>query len=227
MLPIEVRAQMEEEFSWRKQEMIFFKNILNEIEKDDKKDKYRKSLVVMLYSHFEGFCKTILLIYVDYINSLNLKRKEVNEHLRAASMNNIFNSYDNLDRKCDTFRRTLPDDKVIHKEFRKIDFILQFNDFLEEINKLEDNIINTESNLKFAILQKNLYRLGIDYNQFKPFERNINELVNLRNSIAHGSEKMGIGERKYNELENSVFNIMSNLILLINTIVVEEKYKSS
>ena len=227
MLPIEVRAQMEEEFSWRKQEMIFFKNILNEIEKDDKKDKYRKSLVVMLYSHFEGFCKTILLIYVDYINSLNLKRKEVNEHLRAASMNNIFNSYDNLDRKCDTFRRTMPDDKVIHKEFRKIDFILQFNDFLEEINKLEDNIINTESNLKFAILQKNLYRLGIDYNQFKPFERNINELVNLRNSIAHGSEKMGIGERKYNELENSVFNIMSNLILLINTIVVEEKYKSS
>lgn len=226
MLPIEVREQMEEEFSWRKQEMIFLKNMLAEINKEDSQDKYRKSLIVMLYSHFEGFCKTSLLIYVNYINSLNLKRKEVNENLRAASMNDIFKKYDNPDKKCDIFRRTLPDDTVIHKEFRKVDFVIQFNDFLEEINRLDDDIINTESNLRFPILQKNLYRLGIDYEKFRPFEKNINQLVNLRNSIAHGSEKMGIKENVYNKLENSIFDTMNNLILIINEIVQEEQFRS-
>lgn len=227
MLPIEVREQMEAEFTWRKQEMIFLRNILGEINKEENQDKYRKSLVVMLYSHFEGFCKTSLLIYVNYINSLNLKRKEVNENLRAASMNNIFKKYDNPDRKCDIFRTTLPDDTSIHKEFRKVDFIIQFNEFLEDINKLDDDVINTESNLKFTILQKNLYRLGIDYVEFKSFEKDINQLVNLRNSIAHGSEKMGIKKHLYDKLENSVFNTMNNLILIINKIVLEERFKSS
>lgn len=225
MLAEDVRAQMEEELTWRKQEMMFLKNILSEISKQDKQDKYRKSLVVMLYSHFEGFCKTILLIYVNYINCLNLKRKEVNENLRAASMNEIFKSYDNPDRKCDIFKRTLPDDPIIHKEFRKVDFIIQFNEFLDEINKLPDDVINTESNLKFHILQKNLFRLGIDFEDFRQFEKNINQLVNLRNSIAHGSEKMGVKEKLYNSLESNIYDTMNKLILIIDNIILEEKFK--
>ena len=45
----ELRAALEVEFAWRQGELAFFKNQLNEIAKENK-NKYRKSLVLILYS---------------------------------------------------------------------------------------------------------------------------------------------------------------------------------
>ncbi len=45
----ELRAALEVELAWRQEELAFFKNQLNEIAKENK-NKYRKSLVLILYS---------------------------------------------------------------------------------------------------------------------------------------------------------------------------------
>ena len=50
---------MEIELAWRQEEIAFFKNQLNYVT-EDKKGKYRKSLVLILYSHFEGYTKICL-----------------------------------------------------------------------------------------------------------------------------------------------------------------------
>ena len=100
----EFRAEMEIELAWRQEEIAFFKNQLNYVT-EDKKGKYRKSLVLILYSHFEGYTKICLQTYIQYINSQNLDRRDVNFGLMVAGMNKEFLAYENLDRKCDIFRK--------------------------------------------------------------------------------------------------------------------------
>lgn len=221
----DIRAEMEQELNWRIDEIRFLKNQIFNFNKTLEKEKFRKAMVVMLYSHFEGFLKTVLLIYIKSINDLNLFRKDVNENLQAASMHNIFKLYDDKDRKCKIFKRELPDDKNIHRNFRQVDLLIQLSEFLDESLKLEDTIIDTESNLKSHILRKNLFRIGINHEAFKEHEKNIDMLVNLRNSIAHGSERMGIKETDYEKLEKSVLEIMDGSILILIDQLKNEKYK--
>ncbi|MCI8917415.1 MAG: hypothetical protein HFH29_01340 [Eubacterium sp.] len=54
----ELRAALEIELAWRQEELAFFKNQLNEIA-EEHKNKYRKSLVLILYSHLEGYIKFV------------------------------------------------------------------------------------------------------------------------------------------------------------------------
>ena len=140
----EFRAQLESELMWRQEDIAFFKNRLNDIEEDNK-DRYRKSLVLILYSHFEGFVKISFQIYIGYINSCNLKRKEVVTELQASSLQHEFNAYDNLDRKCEVFRRALPEDKEVHRLFRRIDLISSLSSFIDLPLAIPDSIIDTES----------------------------------------------------------------------------------
>lgn len=182
----EFRANLESELAWRQEELAFFKNQLNDIS-EDHRNKYRKSLVLILYSHLEGYIKLSLQTYVQYINSLSLSRDMVVTGLRAASMNKEFNAYDNLDRKNEVFRRKLPEDSNLHRFFRRVDFISQYEEFVGQDLEIDDSIINTESNMWYIVLQKNLYKLGLPIDLFQEFESDIDALVNRRNSIAHGN----------------------------------------
>lgn len=211
----EIRAEMEEELTWRQREIVFLKNVMVGITKEEDKERYRKSLIVMLYAHFEGFCKTCLLIYVKAINDLNLTRKEANDSLVASSMEGIFNGYYNLDKKCKIFKRELPNDTGLHKFYRRTDLVVQFNEFLEQKLVIDDNVINTESNLWYHVLKKNLFKLGIDYTVFDQYQSSINTLVNKRNSIAHGSEKFGIAESEYKKIQDDIIETMNNIIKIL------------
>lgn len=211
----EIRAEMEEELTWRQREIVFLKNVMVGITKEEDKERYRKSLIVMLYAHFEGFCKTCLLIYVKAINDLNLTRKEANDSLVASSMEGIFNGYYNLDKKCKIFKRELPNDTGLHKFYRRTDLVVQFNEFLEQKLVIDDNVINTESNLWYHVLKKNLFKLGIDYTVFDQYQSSINTLVNKRNSIAHDSEKFGIAESEYKKIQDDIIETMNNIIKIL------------
>ena len=184
-----------------------------------KKDIYRKSLVVMLYAHYEGFTKMCFSIYIKFVNSLNLKRINIRHkpELIASSMNKVFKKYDDKDRKNELFKRSSQDDKSIHSIYRRADLINGFNEYLEEIIEIDDDVINTESNLWSHVLEKNFYKLGIKHDIFKASYKDIDKLVNLRNSIAHGSEKRGINEKFYDHLEKTIIkNTMERLILIFS-----------
>lgn len=221
----EIRAEMEEELTWRQREIVFLKNVMVGITKEEDKERYRKSLIVMLYAHFEGFCKTCLLIYVKAINDLNLTRKEANDSLVASSMEGIFNGYYNLDKKCKIFKRELPNDTGLHKFYRRTDLVVQFNEFLEQKLVIDDNVINTESNLWYHVLKKNLFKLGIDYTVFDQYQSSINTLVNKRNSIAHGSEKFGIAESEYKKIQDDIIETMNNIIKILMKNLKDESFK--
>ena len=64
----ELREELETELAWRQEELAFFKNQLNEIAENNK-NKYKKELILILYSHIEGYIKIYLQTYIQYINS--------------------------------------------------------------------------------------------------------------------------------------------------------------
>jgi len=213
-----LREEIENELTWRSNEFRMLKNNISNIIKEEDKLKYRKSLVVMLYANFEGFCKISLLVYVKYLNSLNIKRKDIynKPELIASSMNEIFKLYDDKDRKCQVFKSKLPNDKNLHSVYRRTSLISEFENFMDESINLKEEVINTESNLWSHVLSKNLYILGINHDMFKQYNGDIDRLVNMRNSIAHGSERKGITEKSLEKLEKCILrDVMPKIITLL------------
>ena len=223
----DLRAELEEELAWRQEDFAFFKNQLNSISDEVKKDRYRKSLVLILYSHMEGYIKIALQTYIKYINAQNLPRKDVIPGLMAASMNQEFNAYDNLDKKCAIFRRELPEDNVLHRFCRRVDFLDQLEDFKNEPLIIEDSVINTESNLRHVVLQKNLYKIGLPVNMFDQYHRDIDALVNRRNSIAHGDSRSGVTSQEFSNWEGKIYRVMDDITRLIYDYANHKQYLQS
>lgn len=108
--------------------------------------------------HIEGYIKIALQTYAKFLNSKNLCRKDVVSDLIASCIHIEFTAYDNLDKKSQVFRSTLPTDENLHRFARRVEFVERIEDFLEQPLVIADSVINTESNLRFVVLQKNLYQ---------------------------------------------------------------------
>ena len=219
----EFRAALEAELAWRQEELAFFKNQLNEIS-DEEKNKYRKSLVLILYSHMEGYIKICLQTYIQYINSQELCRKDVKTGLIVASMHKEFIAYENLERKSEFFRKELPDDTRLHRLYRRVDFMEKVDNFKEQKLYIEDQIIDTESNLWYIVLQKNLYKIGLPINLFDGYQSAIDPLVNRRNSIAHGNFRSGVTAEEFSNWEIKVSDILSGVTRLLYDYANNKKY---
>lgn len=190
-------------------------------------DCYRKALVLILYSHFEGFCKDILTEYVNYINSQELSTAYITPPLKAAAMSEKFSAYDNTDQKCRIFKNLLPDDEKLHKYSRRIDFINEIPKFFSEKAELPaETIVDPESNLKATILKKILFTLGLDHTLCDEVLSNkISRLLEFRNQIAHGSFKdKGITESQYLLVENSTTSLMEDIKCLVIKAATNKEY---
>lgn len=221
----DIIAEMEDELEWRLNEVKLLKNNITKMRKENEKDKCRKALVVMLYSHFEGFYKTCLLIYINFINNLQISRIEANINLATVSMEHILNQYDDINKKSKIFKKKFPDDSKLHKLSRRVDLIEGLDMILNETLIIKDNVIELDSNLNYNVLQKNLYKIGISHDCFKNYQEDIDTLVNYRNSIAHGQLKSGIEEKNYLKLENSVREVMKGIIRQLSKNLIEGNYK--
>lgn len=205
------RAQLEEDLAWRTEEILFFQNQCAIIEKEDQKEKFRRALVLLLYSNFEGFCKFGFSLYVDAINQEAIDCKDANYAIAAASLSDVFVSLRNGTKKAKEFQNDSPDDTKLHRFARDREFIERAFEFLARKVNIPDEVIDTESNLKPVVLRKNLYRLGLPHDQFASLEPGIELLLNLRNKIAHGETKQGIPVNLYEKLRTSAFDIMSGI----------------
>lgn len=79
-----IRAELEQDLAWRVEEVRFFHNqgiSLN----DENMRRYRRALILILYSHFEGFCKFCFLHYIKTLNGLGVKCSEANYALASCS----------------------------------------------------------------------------------------------------------------------------------------------
>ncbi|HEY4034832.1 MAG TPA: MAE_28990/MAE_18760 family HEPN-like nuclease [Ktedonobacteraceae bacterium] len=221
----EINALLEDELAWRQDEIRFLHNQLSYITKEEDQKRYRKALVVMLYSHFEGFCKTAFSIYANAINQEELTCSHVTDQIIASSLAIVFREFENTNKKSNLFRKDLPDDRTIHRFARQVELINNLNTVLtQRVNIPIDDVVDTEANLKPSVMKKILYRLGLPHDAFNENEGKLHSLLNYRNKIAHGSATDGLDEKSYEEIQTSTIGIMSSTIKMIMNALSEAKY---
>jgi MAE_28990/MAE_18760-like HEPN len=223
--PVEIRGELEEEQTWRRDEIRFLRNQIANMRSDTEKDKYRRSLVVMLYAHYEGFCKAALLQYVRAVNEANLRCGDVVPAIVATSWMNIFKEIENAEVKSRIFRALLPDDTQLHRFARRRHFVEQITEFHDMAATLPEEAVDVEDNLSPIVMKKVLFRVGIEHDAFASHDGDILFLLNRRNNISHGVERKGIEEKVYERLEQAVFKIMDDLMDMIIDSIRNEIFK--
>lgn len=222
-----IRAELEDDRTWRQDEIRFLRNQLASMEKEDDKAKYRRAIIPMLYAHYEGFCKVALLQYVNEINRSGVSCGDATPAVTAASWERVFQRLENPKRKCDVFKRTLPDDAKLHRFARRRDFVEAVGELRDTIAHLADDVVDMESNLTPAVLKKALFKLDLNYQKVEEFGGKIDILLNRRNEITHGQMKDGLDEALYNSVQDAAFGAMEAVMDLVMQAIREKHYQAS
>ncbi|HCV3141114.1 TPA: hypothetical protein OV568_003602 [Acinetobacter baumannii] len=224
------RTQLELDWDWRWEELRLLKNLSSSLTVLQA-DIYRRSLVVFLYAHFEGFFQFALTHYIETLNDQNIPCSQANTHLISATLTNVFKALRDDNAKCDFFKSDAPDDKQLHRFFREVQFIENSNDIFSKIVTINAACIDLESNLSPVVVKKNLYKLGLPYHLDRDVEGHLMKLKNIRNKIAHGERKEGVSITEYESFEKSVLktitSTMANLTVACNDkLYLQEQYRT-
>ena len=123
MTPMAMRVELEGELTWRIDELRFLRNQLADIPSYSDKKRFRKALVVTLYSHYEGFCKFAMLLYVKAVNEVALPCQHADPALIAGSWQPILTAMEFGDKKCRFFKGRLPANDALHRFARRREFV--------------------------------------------------------------------------------------------------------
>lgn len=212
---------MEDSLSWRVNEFLALKNLL----RADNNVPVVKTLIVMLYAHFEGFFKDCLECYIKYINSTNLTLSNYTDTIITASLNREYMAFEDSNRRCKELTTVPPAEEFLHRYHRRRELTKKFtSNYLDKKIRIDEKIINTKSNLGYSVLQENLYVLGLDYNYFADKQNTIRKLVRLRNAVAHGSQKEPIEFIEFEKIEKDILEIMEEIIKYLYKFCLEERY---
>lgn len=199
-------------YNWRFDEVRRLENLIIAQKDEAVRDEFRKALVVLLYSHFEGFCIFAMEHYLGAINAAGMRSSQANHEIVAGSWEKLFNAMEHGDEKCRQFVSPLPHDVGLHRHWRRRHFLLESDRLLQLPVVIDEDIIDSESNLKPQVLQRNLFLLGLDHTFVLPHKDTINNLLTRRNNIAHGDQRRGVTPEEYNEFDTAVFQICYDLI---------------
>lgn len=204
-----VLAEFEQDLSWREQELVFFENDLNATGNETIQKIKTKPLILLLYAHFEGHAKLMLLKYANEINALNLDCSKSVPNLVASSLDHIFGALKNPDKTHPLFKKEYdPDFKEL---CRRTEFIEVLNQVMDtKVSLKVDKIVDVESNLKPPVLKKIFFRLGFQHECISDKDLgNLDKLLAFRNNIAHGNKKEGMPISEYQLIRTSIFSLLS------------------
>ena len=205
-------VELERDQQTREAEIRFLQNIASALSlSEEDRERYRRSLVLMLYAHFEGAVKFSLQTYLRFVNDQGITVAEASSSIAAASLRDVLHALRDPQKKCDLFQRALPDDSALHRLARERDFLEEIPGVLSRVVILPDSLVDTESNLRPIVLRKLLYQVGLDHQMFQAHDPTVHQLLELRNKIAHGESLGGIREEVYGKLRFSTLWIMRDL----------------
>ncbi|MCI5162868.1 MAG: hypothetical protein D3917_12800 [Candidatus Electrothrix sp. AX5] len=167
------------ELSWRKHEVaqLVFATQKNQ------SSVLHKSLILMIYAHWEGFFKRSSKLYLQYVSNQKILLKELTYNYHAihakGQIKACFDSINTINIKNEL--------KFIEKFSNKLDqkFTLRIN----YISDQDNSLVDTNNNLRPDVLKSLFNLLGFKYlPALEIREKYLNEyLINSRNSIGHGN----------------------------------------
>ena len=212
MSPEDFSAELYRDFEWRSDELTALTNLITREKDGETQSQLRKAVVVVLYAHFEGFCIFGLNHYVTAVNREQVLCKDAVAAIVAGGWEPVFRAMETGDQKCRVFSRPLPSDDKLHRHWRRRHFVEELDGLKMRAVKIPDDVVDSESNLRPAVLQRNLFLLGLDHRFVDPHCDTINSLLARRNRIAHGDDRRGVSKEDLRKYEGMVFDVCFELV---------------
>lgn len=198
---------IDNELNWRDRELGLAKlQFAASAKGSDLRLYLAKVLILISYSHYEGFVKFCWDIYINHIISKQIKIKNLNPEIKKIALLKIFNTLKNS---------------------------WNINDFLEHLddhNSILENVaesiapLETNSNLWPNLLKENNKKIDINLSTLDANIAKVKKLVGLRNSLAHG-EKVEISNTdEILDLAEAAGTLMIDLALQIDDAINNDKY---
>lgn len=164
----ELYNAVDTELGWRKKELKILKDNIP-TQKSPLQLALLRSAVLILYAHWEGYVKNACELYLEYVTNkgelyINLKPQFITLGLDKAL------------RKLEV--------RSVKDKSSAISFII--NNLQEKSDINIKGSINTKSNLKFSVFEDICFVLNLNIISFNKYKDLIDDLVNTRNTIAHG-----------------------------------------
>ncbi len=160
----------------------------------------------IVYSIWEGFIQTAFQNYIHKLNQLELKSNELNDVLLIYYMETKFKQFN----------------EYPEKENKKITFFKDLRNSFDS-NIQFTNVVNTQSNVKFEIINTLLKNFVLqplpEWYEKINVKTKLNTLVNHRNAIAHGNDASSISINSEN-IKDSI-NLVSLLMELVSERIIE------
>jgi hypothetical protein len=205
---LEILQEIEIDKDWRNSELKKIEIICQKLDDSELNKLILKSTIPMIYAHWEGFAVTSLRKVNRYLNSLKYNYNDFHINL-------LTNAYE---KNIKSLESSLGYDKRIK----------HLNIIFEQLtNSVEFSTkIDVKSNLKFQVLKEICLKFNLNINSFEEYKIDLEELLKIRNSIAHG-ENAYLFE-KYENIQKYITllsNLMDILHIEIEDFFKNEKYK--
>lgn len=188
----ELAENIDKELSWRKKELEVFKLTIP-TDNSSKQKVLLRCAIPIIYAHWEGFVKKSCELYLEYVSSKNEVLKELKPQFIALAL-----------------RQSIQVQQInkIEERTKAVEFIINNLDL--SANVPTKNIIKTKSNLKFEVFKDICQILCIDIEPFSKKDAVIDDLVNTRNTIAHGNYQ-NISYKMFCDFYNDTVTLLETL----------------
>lgn len=197
-----VVEEIYESNKWRDGEFAKFK--INSSNVDE--NLWCRMCIPMIYAHWEGFVVSSLKVLLEHLNGLELSPKDVKTNFVVFGLGD---SYKSLSGK-QSFKQ-------------RIEFTDKFSSIFQEHLKFAKKI-DTKSNLRSYVLKELCEMFLFDFSVFEDQVGDIDRLVNVRNSIAHGENSFVPTMENIKKYIDAVTKAMDVMIEQIQKFIEGEEY---
>ena len=197
-----VIEEIVESNSWRDGEFAKFK--ARAISTDE--NLWCRMCIPMIYAHWEGFVVSSLKVLIEHLNTLELCPDKIPTKLVVVGLGDAY--------------KTLSGKQSFEQ---RIDFTDKFKFLFQKSIKFKKKI-DTKSNLKSDVLKELCTMFGFNYDAFSDQVSDIDRLINIRNSIAHGENSIVPDVDNVTKYIDSVNNAMDILVNEIDQFLTNEEF---
>lgn len=189
--------EIEIDKEWRLLELERIENICQNLSSDDDVRIVLKSILPLIYSHWEGYVVSSLRKLHNWLTSLNYPYSKFTNSILTVSY--------------EEYIKNLMQSEIYSKKEKHLEII---------ISNFSNNVvfppkINVKSNVSFEIIKSELcMKYNFSLNNFAKFEKDLNTFINLRNKIAHG-ELGKVEFESYSDIQKYV-DLLSDLMDTLN-----------
>ena len=197
-----------EEFAWRRKELKIIKDQIPTKNNPIQNAALRFSIPI-LYAHWEGYAKIACESYLQFIAVQHIEHEFLQPQFIALSLSKKIGKLEVKD---------------IRERTNSIKLLIEL--LSKRSNIQTKNVIQTKSNLRYSVFEEIIFILNLNESLFIGYKSLIDDLVDIRNTIAHGNN-LRVDYKTYITMHSDVQILMETLKNEIENTAIQQHYRIS